>query len=208
MPDFRDAKVLLNKLTHCLFPVILSQSSFIALLLYMVRGAFDWLLPQILVWVERLAVWEVVLQVPMQLHAWRLQLHFEWIMYPEWAILKVLKCRTSIFLMWLVMWTITVKHFVPHPSLVFACNVLLLIIKIIFFKKNLNSYSVLHCWSSTVSFYISQVFRSTSSRGGCTVFLQHRLWISVSHYEVSRIREVFLRHGLDRRRDIIAFWTA
>lgn len=109
----------------------------------------------------------------MQLHAWRLQLHFEWIMYPEWAILKVLKCRTSIFLMWLVMWTIAVKHFVPHPSLVFACNVLLLIIKIIK-KKNLNSYSVLHCWSSTVSFYISQVFRSTSSRGGCTVFLQHQ----------------------------------
>lgn len=109
----------------------------------MVRGAFDWLLPQILVWVERLAVWEVVLQVPMQLHAWRLQLHFEWIMYPEWAILKVLKCRTSIFLMWLVMWTITVKHFVPHPSLVFACNVLLLIIKIIFFKK--ISIPILFC---------------------------------------------------------------
>lgn len=41
MPDFRDANVLLNKLTQCLFAVILSLSSFIALLLCMVREAFS-----------------------------------------------------------------------------------------------------------------------------------------------------------------------
>lgn len=71
------------------------------------------------------------------------------------------------------MWAITVKHFVSHPPLVFACCIFLLIVKINK-KIHKNSYFVLHCWSSTVSFYISHTFRSTSNRGGCTIYLQHQ----------------------------------
>lgn len=143
-PDFRDEDVLLNKLTCCLFAVIFSQSSFEALLLCVVREAFDWSLPQILVWVGRLAVWEIILQVLMQLHDWRLQLHFECNMDPQQAVLKVLKCRASTFPMWLGMRTITAKHFVWRAPLVSKCSTLFLIVKKK--KKNIldsHSFSVL-----------------------------------------------------------------
>lgn len=134
----------------------------------MVREFADLYL-RFLFWVGKLAVWEIILQVLMQLHDWRLQLHFERIMDSQWAIFKGLKCRASTLPLWLGMWTVTAKHSVWLAPLVSACCTFFLIS---------------NCCSSMMPFYISEVLGSSRSRRCCTIFFQYQILKPTKQYLV------------------------